>query len=363
MRRLLLLTAAGMVLLAVVNVVLVWALGPAPGQDRPAWAGGENGWTPPRTPWGTPDLTGIWSSKNSTPLQRPDEYADREYLTDEEVATLDAERERTESGEVAAGRDVRAQPGTAADVEGAYNYVFSTDLGTRYSRTKRTSLIIDPPTGRLPPLTDTAQQWRRQRGARFERLRQERESAGVPYFVDTEYRYDNPEDTGILERCQGVTIPCTGGICGFSRIVQGPEWVSMYYEQSSGGGGYRRIPLDGRPHISPKIRQWLGDARGYWEGETLVVDTTNFTNKTSYEGAHENLHLVERFTLAGPDFLMYHVTIEDATAFMQPWTIEIPLTKKNDRENQIFESACHEGNYAMTGILAGARAEEQEHAR
>ena len=123
----------------------------------------------------------------------------------------------------------------------------------------------------------------------------------------------------------------------------------------------RIIPIDDVE--SPPFVQYSGVSRGRWEGETLVVDTTNFTDKTSYEGAGENLHLIERFTRVGPDFLEYHVTIEDATAFMQPWTIEIPLTKKDDRENQIFESACHEGNYAMTGILAGARAEEQVHAR
>ena len=358
MRRPLVMTATVMVLVAGVTVVLAWARGPALGQDRPIWAEGEDGWTPPRTPWGTSDLSGIWSSKNSTPLQRPDEYADREYLTDDEVAALDAERERAESGEVATGRDVRAQPGTAADVEGAYNYVFSTDLGTRYSRTKRTSLIIDPPTGRLPPLTDAAEERRSERGARFERLRQERERAGVPYFVDTEYRYDNPEDTGILERCQGVTIPCTGGICGFSRIVQGPEWISMYYEQSSGGGGYRRISLDGRPHLGAHIRQWLGDSVGHWEGDTLVVDTTNFTNQTNYQGSAENLHLIERYMRVAPDLIQYQITVEDESVWTQPWTMELALVLQDNIKNQIGETGCHEGNYSLTSMLAGARLEE-----
>ena len=345
-------------LLAGVAVGLSWGIDPALGQGRPPWAGVEDGWTPPRTPWGAPDLTGIWSSKNSTPLERRDEYADREYLTDEEIAALDAERERAESGETAAGRDVRAQPGTPADVEGAYNNIFSTDLGTRYSRTKRTSLIIDPTNGRLPPLTEAAEQRRRDSQARFARLRQQRERAGVPYFVDATYRYDNPEDTGNLERCQGVQIPCTGGICGFSRMVQGPDWVSIYYEQSSGGGGYRRIPLDGRPHAPAHIRQWLGDSVAHWAGDTLVVDTTNFTNQTNYQGSAENLHLIERYTRVAPTLVQYQITVEDETVWTRPWTMELALVLQDNIENQIGETGCHEGNYSITSMLAGARREE-----
>ena len=335
-----------------------WLAAAAAGQELPPWSTAEDGWTPARTPWGAPDLTGIWSSKHSTPLERPDEYAGREFLTDEEIAALDAERARAEAGDATAGRDVRAATGTPADVEGAYNNIFSTDLGTRYSRTKRTALIIDPANGRFPPLTPEAEQRRQTAAARAEQLREDRERAGVPYFVDLRYRYDNPEDTGILERCQGVRIPCTGGICGFSRMVQGPASVTIYHEQSSGGGGHRLIPLDGRPHPPAHIRQWLGHSVGHWEGDTLVVDTANFTDQTPYQGAAENLHLIERFTRVAPDLIQYRITVEDETVWTRPWTMELALMLQDNARNQIGETGCHEGNYSMTSMLAGARLEE-----
>lgn len=349
--------------LAAVIAGVAWVVSPAFGQNPAPWTGVEEGWTPPRTPWGAPDLQGIWSSKNSTPMERPEEYADREFLTDDEIAALNAERARAETGEDAAGRDVRASAGTTADVEGAYNNIFSTNLGTRYSRTKRSSLIIDPPNGRLPPFTPEAEERRQGAAALADRLRQERERAGVPYFVDTRYRYDNPEDTGILERCQGVRIPCTGGICGFSRLVQGPDGVSVYYEQSSGGGGYRLIPLDGRPHAPSHIRQWLGHSVGHWEDDTLVVDTTNFTHQTNYQGAAENLHLIERYRRVAPDLLQYQITVEDETVWTRPWTMELALVLQDNVKNQIGETGCHEGNYSMTSMLAGARLEEARGAR
>ena len=335
-----------------------WLAAAAAGQELSPWSTAEDGWTPARTPWGAPDLTGIWSSKHSTPLERPDEYAGREFLTDEEIAALDAERARAEAGDATAGRDVRAATGTPADVEGAYNNIFSTDLGTRYSRTKRTALIIDPANGRFPPLTPEAEQRRQTAAARAEQLREDRERAGVPYFVDLRYRYDNPEDTGILERCQGVRIPCTGGICGFSRMVQGPASVTIYHEQSSGGGGHRLIPLDGRPHPPAHIRQWLGHSVGHWEGDTLVVDTANFTDQTPYQGAAENLHLIERFTRVAPDLIQYRITVEDETVWTRPWTMELALMLQDNARNQIGETGCHEGNYSMTSMLAGARLEE-----
>ena len=335
-----------------------WLAAAAAGQELPPWSNAPEGWTPVRTPWGAPDLTGIWSSKHSTPLERPDEYAGREFLTDEEIAALDAERARAEAGDATAGRDVRAATGTPADVEGAYNNIFSTDLGTRYSRTKRTALIIDPANGRFPPLTPEAEQRRQTAAARAEQLREDRERAGVPYFVDLRYRYDNPEDTGILERCQGVRIPCTGGICGFSRMVQGPGSVTIYHEQSSGGGGHRLIPLDGRPHPPAHIRQWLGHSVGHWEGDTLVVDTANFTDQTPYQGAAENLHLIERFTRVAPDLIQYRITVEDETVWTRPWTMELALVLQDNARNQIGETGCHEGNYSMTSMLAGARLEE-----
>ena len=166
---------------------------------------------------------------------------------------------------------MRAERGSEADVEGAYNNIFSTFLGTPYSRTKRTALIKDPPDGRLPPRTPDAEA--RVRAA--VEARAARRRSDLPYPVDTGRSYDNPEDNRIIERCLGVTLPCTGGLCGFSRIVQGSGWVGIYYEQGHGGGAFRSIPLDGRPHLPAHIRQRLGDSVGSWDGDTLVVDTTN----------------------------------------------------------------------------------------
>ena len=160
-----------------------------------------------------------------------------------------------------------------------------------------------------------------------------------------------------------MTLPLRFASAGASgtvhRIVQTPGQVTIYYEHGHQGGAYRQIPMDGRPHLPAAFRQWLGDARGAWDDETLVIDTTNFTHKTNYEGARDRLHLVERYTSVGPGQLTYRVTVEDATVFTRPWTIEIPMTRLEDRANQIYESACHEGNYALTNILAAARFQEQ----
>jgi hypothetical protein len=209
---------------------------------------------------------------------------------------------------------------------------------------------VDPPDGKIP-FTPEA---RKRAAAETANRRALRERADGPE--------DRPND-----RCVGVTLPINFGSAGvsgaYSRIVQTPGSVALYYESGHQGGIYRSITLDGRPHLPPHARQWLGDPHGRWEGNTLVVDTTNFTNQTNYQGSGENLHLVERFTRVAPDMIMYHATIDDPTMFAQSWTIEVPLTKSDDKENPIFEAACHEGNYALTSILAGARALEREVAR
>ena len=171
---------------------------------------------------------------------------------------------------------------------------------------------------------------------------------------------DNPEDRPAIERCLGVSLPCLGGLCAFSRIVQGPGYVTIYYEQGHGGGAYRTIPLDARPHVPPRVRQWLGDSVGRWDGASLVVDTTNFTRQTSFRGSRDHLHLIERFTRAGPDLILYRVTVDDPTTFSRPWTLELTLTKASEKANQIFETACHEGNYSLATSLSGARALDRE---
>jgi hypothetical protein len=143
-------------------------------------------------------------------------------------------------------------------------------------------------------------------------------------------------------------------------MVQSQGYVTIYYEQGTGGGAYRTIPLDARPHISPTIRLWLGNSVGHWDGMTLVIDTTNFTHQTSFRGSREHLHLVERFTRVGFDEIIYRVTIDDPTTFAKPWTLEMTLTRIDGRRNEIYESACHEGNYSMTSTLAGARVLERD---
>jgi len=212
---------------------------------------------------------------------------------------------------------------------------------------------VDPPDGRIPPLTPDGQKradadrWR----TAYEHVR----------YMDR-LRADGPEDRNDPERCRALQLPCINFLCHLSRIVQNSHAVSIYYEGHD-GGSYRTILLDSRPHLPKSLRQWLGDSLGHWEGDTLIVDTTNFSNQTNFFGATENLHLVERYTRVEPDMIVYRVTIDDPTTFTRPWTIEMPLTKADDRRNQIFEAACHEGNTGMSGILAGARAIEKERAQ
>ena len=338
-------TAAPCALAALVVVALM-AGAPVAGQEAADFEA-------PRTSWGDPDLTGIWSPGYTlTPLERPEEFGDREFLTDEEVATLEGAQDSS------SGRNFRPEAGTVADVEGAYNDEF-TGRGKDVIRTGRTSLIVDPPSGRIPPRTPEAI-------ARIGEYRQRRAAGGgeietdvrIPYPVDPQSGSyaDNPEDRA-PDRCMGITIPFVRGTSGtFSRFVQSPGSMSVYHEDGHRGGGYRTIYMDGRPHLPSHIRQWMGHSIGHWEGDTLVVDTTNFTEKTSFYGASENLHLVERYTRTAADLVMYEVTVEDPTVWGETtWTAEIPLTIADNKANQIYEAACHEGNYAMVSILAGAR--------
>ena len=336
-------------------LALLLAALPAAGQDD-----GADGFTAPRTPWGDPSLQGIWSSKTRTPLERPDQYEGREFLTAEEVADLEAgARHASATGSGATLLPERPERGTAVDVAGAYNSVFSS-RGTTLVRTGRTSLVIDPPDGKIP----YSAEGREKLAAEME-YRQALIEADLQDHVSmAEGPEDRPND-----RCLGFTLPCTHMYCAFSRIVQAPGMVTIYYEAGHTGGTYRSIPLDGRPHVPPHIRQWYGDSVGHWEGDTLVVDTTNFTDRRSvegtstppgYRGQGETLHLVERFTRVAPDMILYRATVENPAMYSRPWTIELPWVHAAAEEAQIFESACHEGNYGLTGILAGARAMERD---
>jgi hypothetical protein len=304
-----------------------------------------------KTPWGEPDLNGIWQvGYVFTPLERPKELAAKEFLTEEEVVQLEKEHAAKFGGDGAGGR-ARAKRGTEEDVAGAYNQVFSRGgAHEKVIRTKRTSFVVDPPDGRIPPRTPEGQK-------RLEDLRRNAPNEAGPGGIA-----DHPEQRR-NDRCIGTIMPFIKGVSsGARRIVQSKGVVSIFMEDGHAGGAFRIIPVGNQPPLPPRIRQYHGDSRARWDGDTLVVDVTNFSDKTNFEGAGENLHLTERYTRTGPDLLVYRITVEDPTTFTRPWTIELPLTKLDEKANQIYESACHEGNYALTSILAGARALEREKA-
>jgi hypothetical protein len=293
--------------------------------------------TAPLTPWGEPDLQGTFSNRTITPFERPANVNGREFFTPEEVAAM-------EKRAVEQGGDEGRTKGTRGDVERAYND-FWWDRGTKVT-TFRTSLVVDPPDGRVPAITEEA----RKRAAE-EGKRPAFRSAGVGGRGT-----DTWLDRSTFERCITRGMPGAMSPTAYNnnyRITQAPGVVAIQIEML---GGTRVIPTDGRPHINQSLRQWMGDSVGRWEGNTLVVETTNFTDKVLYRGAAENLHLVERITRVGPNEIEYRVTITDPTTFMRPWTIAIPYVNTGE---EMFEYACHEGNYGMEGILSGAREEER----
>jgi hypothetical protein len=315
-------------ILAAVIVVMALAPFPVAGQAR---TGTAKPWTPPRTPDGQPDLQGIWSFATITPLERPAELAGKQVLTEQEAAEFEKQtRERNNAD--------RRDGGTDADVARAYNN-FWYDRGTKVVGTRRTSLIVDPPDGRIPPLTPEAQK-------RLTALAEVRRRPAASW-----------EDRSPGERCvhhPKAGPPITpGGYNNNIQLFQTAAYVAILNEQIHDA---RIVPLDGRPHLGPQIRQWMGDSRGHWEGDTLVIETTNFNGRMNFQGSAEKLRLVERFTRVDADTLLYEYTVDDPTSFARPWTVQLPMTKTSDL---IFEYACHEGNYGMIGILAGARAEEK----
>ena len=284
----------------------------------------------PRTSWGQPDLQGVWDFRIATPLERPEELAGKEILSDEEAAAVIQQLEDrwTQLGE-----------GSATD-PGAYNQ-FWFDYGKSVTEDRRTSLIVDPPDGRIPMHTSQAK-------VRAEASRERRR----------EHPADSWEDRGIAERCiPGFNAGPPMESSAYNNIMQlfqTPDFVVILNEMVNDS---RIVPLDGRPHLPSDVRQWRGDSRGRWEGETLIVDTMNFTGKTQFRGSGETLHLVERFTRVDGDTLVYEYTVEDPESFERPWTVSMPMTRSTE---PVFEYACHEGNYGMEGILAGARADERD---
>jgi hypothetical protein len=343
--------------------LVIWA-GAAP-QSTPAATSAQA----LKTAWGEPDLQGIWTDEFDMPLQRSAKYADQEFFTEAQRAELDKVRS-----------EVLGRFATERDINGAYNA--ATFFSTKRTGA-RTSKIADPPNGRIPPLTAEAQKTAAAErefrlalvqstdtckkmlpgcaGGKYEPTTSPRRAEAPPrYNTARMNRNDGPEDSSLPERCLTGGLPEFGGATGsFRRIVQTPGGISMFYDVGQGQGWQRNIVMDGSPHLPANIRQWFGDSRAHWEGNTLVVDVTNFSPKTDVFGSRQNLHLVERWTRTGPRTLAYEVTIEDPTVWTRPWTVKQEFSRQSDQENRLYaEPRCLEGNYGLPGLLHGRRAED-----
>ncbi|HUK32953.1 MAG TPA: hypothetical protein VLV86_03520 [Vicinamibacterales bacterium] len=301
----------------------------------------QSAWKAPRTVWGDPDISGLFTTDDElgVPFERPPQFGDRRVVTEQEYDQRLTQSERQDE----ADREEFVAP-RQAQGEGAGGTGPPSHWLERGKPSRRTSIVIDPPDGRIPFLNDEA----RRRGA----IAAMRTPEGIVF--------NGPEDLDKYDRCitrgfPHVIFPTIYD--NTSQIVQGPGWVSIRYEMIHDA---RVIPLDDlarRPHFSPKIRSYFGDSRGRWDGDTLVVDVTNFSAKAGYRGATTNLHVIERFTRTGTNTVHYELTVDDPTTFSRPWTAALDL-KKDPRQAQVPEYACHEGNYAMFNILSGARAAE-----
>jgi hypothetical protein len=297
-------------------------------------------WTAPRTADGRPDLQGVWDFRTITPMERPVALGTKEFFTEEEAAVWEREENRRQDRD-----QIDPETGGLQYPRGGvvpYNE-FWYDRGNKVVGTRRTSLIVDPPNGRLPEMTPDGKKRADVRAAE-----QRETQLGRPHA-------DSWEDRPLQERCiVGLNAgpPMHPGAYNNNfQLFQTPQYVVILNEMVHDA---RVIPLDGRPH--GHIRQWKGDSRGHWEGNTLVVDTINFKRETSLPNSSANIHLVERFTRTDADTLLYEFTVEDPTMWTRPWTAVVPMRKSEDL---VYEYACHEGNYAMASILAGARAGEK----
>ena len=325
-----------LVLLAAVSIT---AQSPAPSAKSPAAAKPLTPAKAPtalREPWGDPNLEGTWFVMADVPLERSATNAGKPFLTDAEVAAAD------EKKGLNPGRNARSAD-KSQDVTGAYNAVFNSILKTG----KRTSMITDPPDGKIPPLVAGAQpQGGRGGGGRGPAL-------GV----------ENPEFIAQSPRCLGVPMPFLPLNTAFAQgtvmqVVQSPKSMAIYMEDDHAGGGNRVIYMDGRPHLPANIKTYLGDSRGHWEGNSLVVETTNFSQ--GFRGSNPDTYkMIERFTRVDATNLKREITFIDPKTWTKPWTVMIEMGKTDDQRQMIFDSACHEGNYGMVGILVGARREEQ----
>ena len=290
-------------------------------------------WSAPRTPDGQPDLQGYWTNSTYTPLERPKDV-NKEFYTREEAAEL-AKRAAAEETE-------QTEPGTIADVH--YDFTqFGLDRNQNAMASNlRTSLIVDPPDGRLPQLTAEGRKRAAERAEEAKRVG----------------RWDSAETNQLDDRCMifaGMGPPMMPQSYNSNyQILQAPGYVMILFELAH---DVRIIPLDGRPHLTSGVRQWIGDSRGRWEGDTLVVETTNFNGKNPLRDSSENMRVVERFTRVNADTIRYQFTIDDKSTWTKPWTAELAMQKT---VGPIFEHACHEGNYGLYNTLAGARLEEKK---
>jgi hypothetical protein len=316
--------------LLILAMVAAPMFGQAVAKSAPA---ASKSYTPPKTPDGQPDLTGIWSNSTTVPLERPANLGAKEFYTPEEIA---ANAGRPRGGGRGAPRE---------DGQLAVHYDLSQfGLDKReVAPNLRTSLIVGPE-GKIPARSDAAKQ-RAAAKAAFQR----------------EHGFDGPDTRALSERC--ILWPNEGppmlspGYNSNLQIVQGTGYVAVMQEMIH---DVRMIPIDGRPHVDSSVRLLMGDSRGRWEGNTLVVDTTNFTNRTAYQGSSEKLHVVEKFTRTDAETILYQFTVEDPDTWAKPWSAEVPWTKS--ATDRIFEYACQEGNYGMANILSGVRATEAKQA-
>ena len=351
------------------------------GQGR---SGGSTTPSALKTPWGTPDLQGTWSNTTVVPFQRPKEFGNREFMTDAEHEKAVAELLKRDAlpgrdSRESKGQDIR---GTEKDVARAYNEHWFGDKPTEVGR--RTSMIIDPPDGRVPAYTPEAQE-RISKTREYLQALLQGTSGGRPgpisprrnepppdYNLDRMNRSDGPEDRSSVERCllNGLPVILPAGLLtpdgrpygnfgGVMRIVESPDSVDIYYDIGQGTGFNRAIPITNRPHPPKDIHQYWGDAVARWEGDTLVVDVANFSQETDFRGSRQNLHLIERYKRIDAKTLQITTTAEDSTTWVKPFTFVQELRKNADKPNMVYEGGCHEGNYGLLGMLANTRAAEK----
>ena len=294
----------------------------------------------PRTAWGDPDLQGVWANNSATPLQRLEAFGDKATLSDAELAELKAKAaEVVDGGDAFFGDDlVRAALAEGTDFRSFDGNTGNYDQSWLVEREfeNRTSLIVDPPNGRLPEMTPEGKK------------RSDKARKG---FLGIEPA--GPEDLSNGVRCITWSAPnMLAGYNSYFQIFQTPDHVVILQELAH---EVRIIPMGGRPHLDDNVRLWLGDSRGHWEGDTLVVETTNYSPKSFFKGTAENLHLVERFTRVDTETITWEISVTDATTYASPWTAMVPLKSSSDA---IYEFACHEGNYGLEGVLKAARVED-----